>query len=637
MGLDPFPLDKQIVTVQFSHTAGTAVVVKTLGLAGPALEQLVAQVRWLLTTPTISLRGANLKYDLLWVWLKWAAHCLNFRMDTTVVGSMLNENRSNSLKWHCRECTTMGGYETDFETKYDKGHMEAVPWETEPEALVYTGGDADGCLRVSKEFRQALREERSTQRLYVKIVHPALRAFEMVERRGVVVDLKKYEDLRQELRQFLQQKNQQMVGMLSARFLARHGEKIQERLAEGKAALTPAMLKEHFFDPHYGMGLKPRMTTEKSGEPSTAHEHLTMFHDVPEAKAFVELMKAEGTARKTETTYVTGFLKHLRADGRFHPTYMLFKGGLHDGDRDDEASGTNTGRTAAKDPAWQTVPQHTDWAKKLQDCFPAPPGKVCWKKDFKQGELKIVGCVAGEDKMIEVYTAGSPLNKLTGGDMHAVTGAKFASMEIEEFLTLKYVDEALFKTKRQHGKHGNFGMLYGISPAGFQAYAWRKGIALTLEQAEAYLTAFFDLYPGLRAYHQRQISDARKYGRVVSPFGRVRHLPLIRSPDSYTRGREERRSINAPIQSALSEMCTWAAALIEERLGEEAGLCGMIHDSLHGYVDEDRQDEVLGKITEIMDNLPVAREFDWEVPLKFDTDTDAGPTLGQMKPWKLAA
>jgi DNA polymerase family A len=66
---------------------------------------------------------------------------------------------------------------------------------------------------------------------------------------------------------------------------------------------------------------------------------------------------------------------------------------------------------------------------------------------------------------------------------------------------------------------------------------------------------FFDLYPGLRAYHNKQKSFAREHGFVISPLGRIRHQPLVKSPDNFVRGRQERMPINAPIQSTLSDLC----------------------------------------------------------------------------------
>lgn len=631
MGLNPWDPSKHIVTIQCSHTPGTAIAVYMLGRTGADLRQLLVQLKWLLNTPKIKHKGANFKYDLVWIWAKFRIECTNFTMDTTVVGSILCENRSNSLKNHIAEKTDMGGYETIFESKYDKGEMDKVPWFDDPEAIVYAGGDADGCLQVSHVLRKELSQELGLQHLYVNIIHPALRAWEKIERRGIPVDTQKYAELRHELSSYIDAKERSMLGMISPRLRAQHAEKIAERLAEGKAPMTPAMMGQHFFDPHYGLGLKPRMLTDKKKEPSTANEHLRMFYDTEGVKAFVETMAEVGTARKMKSTYVDGFLKHLRHDGCFHPVYMLFKGALFDNVDDDEEGGAVTGRTSAQDPAWQTTPMHNPlWAMKLRSCFPARPGKKYWSRDFRQGELKINACLANEQRMISVYTPGSEMNKLTKGDLHALTGSKFAELGVVEFLAKEYVEKDFFKKYRQYGKHGNFGMLYGISPPGFQAYAWRKGILLTLQQATKYLDDFFDLYPGLRLYHANQRSAAKKNGQVVSPLFRIRHLPLVNSPSGEVRGHTERQAINSPTQSTLSDLCAWAIARIEDELGEEAGINGMIHDSIHGMVDEDKAATIIPQIGQIMDNLPYREVFGWDPPLTFDSDAGWGKSLGEM-------
>jgi DNA polymerase I-like protein with 3'-5' exonuclease and polymerase domains len=622
MGLTPWAPGKEIVTIQFSMKEGEAIAVYTKGLPLNVLKQIIAQVNWILTSEMVRTRAANFKFDAGWLWRKWGIECTNFTMDTTVVGSMLNENRSNSLKWHAKEYTDMGGYEDELEAGYDKGHMELIPKE---KLLPYAAGDPDATLRISNVMVKKISTERHLSRLYTQLTHPALRAFEKVERRGVLVDVEKIAELRNELNTYIGEREHQMVKLLSPKMRVKYHEKIKDRLAEGKEPLTPAMKGEFFFDKEYGLGLKPKMTTEKSGQPSTAHEHLTMFHDVPSAKEFVGVMKELGQARKMLSTYITGFMKHLRPDYRFHPTYMLFKGGLRDDD--DSEGGTNTGRLSAVDPAWQTVPKHSAWAKKLRRCFPAPAGKVCWSRDFSQGELRIVACVAGEDRMVQAYKQGQ--------DLHCVTGAQFAGLVYEYFLELETENPKLYEEKRQHGKTGNFGMLYGISAEGFQAFAWRTGILLTSAQAREYLSGFFDLYPNLRGYHDRQRAFAREHGFVISPLGRIRHLPLIRSSDQYTRGREERRAINSPIQSTLSDLCVWSVARIEEELGDEAGIVGMIHDQLHGYVDIDKAETLIPQIGQIMEELPYTEVFDWEPELSFPTDGTWGPTLGDMAKFKL--
>ena len=51
-----------------------------------------------------------------------------------------------------------------------------------------------------------------------------------------------------------------------------------------------------------------------------------MFADVPEAKAFIELIRTDSGVMKTYNTYVVGFLEHFRSDGRLHPYVLPLRG-----------------------------------------------------------------------------------------------------------------------------------------------------------------------------------------------------------------------------------------------------------------------------------------------------------------------
>jgi hypothetical protein len=87
---------------------------------------LFDQITWLLTSPKVKLRGANLKFDLIWIAVKWGIECTNFKFDTLLVGTILDENRSNSLNLHAKVYTTIGGYDDSFNKTQDKGKMDKI-------------------------------------------------------------------------------------------------------------------------------------------------------------------------------------------------------------------------------------------------------------------------------------------------------------------------------------------------------------------------------------------------------------------------------------------------------------------------------------------------------------------------------
>lgn len=633
MGFYAWYPDKDIVSISFTAQPETAELLY-LGPQKPPIPldpdvDLFSQIQWLLTTPMVKTRFANGKYDLIWIGEKWGIECTNFRFDTMLVGTLLNENRSNSLNVHTKTLTPMGGYDDPFNAKYDKGKMETIP--AEEDLLVYAGGDTDACQRVADVLRDELTDDPALTRFYITILHPAARAFEKIERRGVHIDVDKFHVLRDDLQKLIKEGEKTTLDLLPNKMKIKYRDRIDDQIAKGKNPMLPSILKEFFFSPS-GLNLKPKEKTEKTGEPSMAKSHLRQFAHVPEAMAMVEALTNVDTASKTLSTFVEGFLKHLRPDGLLHPQYFLGKAEFEGHDDDD--SGTVTGRLSAKDPPFQIIPKKTKWAKRVRECFTAPPGKVLISIDYSQGELKVVACFAPEPTMLQAYEDGL--------DLHAVTGAKLAQVDLKEFLTWKENEDAelaaLFEKNRGNAKPANFGLLYGQQVEGFMAYAWANyGIRLTYDEAEKMRNAFFELYPGLLQYHDRQRNLVGMSGMVRSPLGRIRHLPQIKSTDRMIRSKANRQAINSPIQSTLTDMMIWAIALIDrEYPNGEIGVVGMIHDALIAYVPESDVNLWAGRAVQIMSNLPF-HEVGWKPQLPFTVDVEAGSNLANVKKLKLVA
>lgn len=623
VGLDPYKLPEEghpgayIVTVQISVEIGKSYVKrfdsKELEEAGFTDMALLEQLAWILSSEKVSMGGANLKFDLHWIAVRAGLECTNFRFDTTLVGSLLDENRSNGLDVHVKiYAPELGGYSDEFDKKIDKSRMDLVPADT---MLPYAGGDTDGCLRVRKAMKADLLKDNRLAGFYVNILHPSARAFEMVERGGVMVDMDAYKELESDLHKELDTLTTAARSIIGGRIVAKHHDPDKR----GGLNLTKASLLVDFMFSPMGLNLKPQMTTEKSGAPSTALEHLLMFKDVPEAAEFVGLLKNYSSATKTLQTYVYGFQKHIRSDGNFHPSYYFFAG-----NKDEGEGGTNTGRLSCKDPAFQTIPKHTKWAKKLRRCFPAPPGMLVLENDYSQGELRVIACLANEETMIEAYRQNM--------DLHVITSGRFAGYSYEDMLKLKKENKELFDSIRQLGKAGNFGLIYGMGAEGFQAYAeGNYGVKLALEEAAKFRNGFFETYHKLPVYHKDYKAFAKKNGYVVSPLGRMRHLPLINSVKSDVRATAERQSINSPVQGCLSDMLIWAISISHQRGWFESSPCfGAIHDAKYAYIPEDNHEFYIERELEVMENLPFEK-VGWKPQLTFTADAKFGKTMADLK------
>jgi DNA polymerase I-like protein with 3'-5' exonuclease and polymerase domains len=633
VGLDPWllPKDKHpgayIVSIQVSAEEGTAQVV----YFNNAKEEqnwfmtleFVEDLIWILTNTKIRLRGANLKYDLTWLWVRAMVECTNFVFDTTLVGSLLDENRSNALDVHCKlYAAPLGGYSDLVDKTVDKARMDLVPRD---KLLPYAAGDADATLRVARQMKGQLLKDKQLTSFYVNILHPAARAFEIVERGGCCVDPKAFAELEVDLDKEIAGLVWKARNILGGRIWAKHADEDKN----GGMNLTKAsMLCDFMFSP-MGLNLKPLELTAggKDGTgpklPSTAIDHLLQFKDVPEASEFIALLGDYSSASKTLSTFVRGFQKHIRSDGRLHPTYWFFAGNKDEGD-----GGTNSGRLSARDPAWQTLPKHTKWAKRLRYCYIAPSGHVVVERDYNQGELRVHACIAHEPNMIKAYKMGM--------DLHALTSGEFSGYNYEAMMELKKTNKALFDAIRQLGKAGNFGLLYGMSAGGFFVYAVENyGVKdFTMDKSVTFCDGFFQRYPGLITYNEATKLHAHKYGYVRSPLGRIRHLPLINSPNKQIQSQAERQSINAPTQGCLSDLLLWTIS--EENhngISAEAPCFGACHDAAYSYVLEDKVALWVPKALGVMENLPF-NKVGWEPELKFLADAKFGPNMGSLTEWK---
>lgn len=624
LGLDPWDKRKRLVSIQVSYTEGKTDVVYFDNQEQERHKlwdsPLRSQLEYLLTNPKVKMYGANFKYDQLWLWCRGKFECTNFAMDTYLVGSLLDEDRGNSLDLHTRwYVPELGGYDAHLNKTYDKNRMDLVP---KTEFLQYAGGDPDACRRVSAEMRDEIGEDHALMNFYINVLHPASQAYVSVERTGMLVDVPYYMEMENELETEIDRLEDEGLKLIPGR--------IKRKYMDDLKLSRPALLRDFMFG-QMGLRLKPIMLTEKKQEPATAIDHLLMFGDRPEAKAFVDVLREWNSARKILSTYVCsrdknnevkgGFLSHLRDDMRFHPNYFLFNG-------DEEEGGTNTGRTSARDPAIQTLVKRGKWAKKLRRAYIAPPGHKIVGLDYQQGELKIVACLAEEPTMIEAYQQGI--------DLHAITAAALAGWDWDDFMKLKEVDPQQFEDIRYLGKAGNFGLIYGMMPPGFQNYAqWNYGVTMTLDEATKGREAFFVKYGRLSPWHGETRSKARLRSMVRSPLGRVRHLPMIRSIDHEARSKAERQSLNAPVQATLSDMLLWAISIMHERgWFDEAPCIGSIHDQGLWYVPEDNWEMHVQQMKEVCENLPFDK-VGWSPQLKFTTDCEMGSNLGEMKKVKL--
>ena len=330
---------------------------------------------------------------------------------------------------------------------------------------------------------------------------------------------------------------------------------------------SPRQLSRILFEK---LGLPPVKKTQKGY--STDQETLQKLRDLhPLPAKILEYRELY----KLLSTYIAPLRDWIGADGRIHPTF--------------DQTGTATGRLSCKNPNLQNIPIRGDIGRQVRAAFEAAPGYVLLSADYSQIELRILAHLSGDETLRAAF--------LEGRDIHAETARRV------------FGDE----TERRRAKIVNFGIAYGMS-----AYGLSQQLGVSVREAERFIQGYFFSYPGVKAWIEETLAQARETGMVRTMLGRIRYVPEINSPNRQVREMYERIAVNSPIQGSAADMIKIAMIRIDERFQAErlrSGLILQIHDELLVEVAEDEVE----RAREI-----VVQEMEQALPLDVPVEVEVG-------------
>lgn len=268
-----------------------------------------------------------------------------------------------------------------------------------------------------------------------------------------------------------------------------------------------------------------------------------------------------------------------------------------------------TGRLSSSNPNVQQI------SARLKPAFIPRPGHVLLDLDYSQVELRVAAFISRSKPMIEAFQRGD--------DLHRLLAAKMAGKKPEDVTSLE----------RKRAKAGNFGLLYGMSPGGFQTYAATAyDVAMTLDEAQAVHSAFFEMWDGMLQWHERAKQRAYARGYVTSPIGRTQWLSDLYSKSGFKASHAERNALNSPVQGFGSDLMQMAAASIMGTLPgyplpkvEGAHVVATVHDEICIEAPEDRWQEILVECKRRMEDV---NTFLKPLDCQMDVPIVAGPSAG---------
>src|SRR5208282_2157865 len=304
---------------------------------------------------------------------------------------------------------------------------------------------------------------------------------------------------------------------------------------------SPTQLRELLFN-ELKLSAKGLKKT-KSGFSTDADtlEKLAAVHPMP--RKLIEYR----TISKLKSTYADALSEVIRSGtGRIHTTW--------------HQALVPTGRISSSDPNLQNIPTRSVEGRRIRRAFVPKPGCVFVSADYSQIDLRVLAHLSGDKTLVDAFNRDEDIHVRTATEVLGVTPDKVNA-------------EA-----RRLAKVINFGIIYGMGP---QRLAGELGIALA--EASDYIKRYFERLPGVRAWLDETVRNARTTGYVTTMYGRRRYLPELNAQPGGARAQAERIAINTPIQGTAADLIKLAMIRLDQALRERglgARMILQVHDEL---------------------------------------------------------
>jgi len=553
----PYPMWADLVGMSFSHTPLQAFYLPIghqprEGILQLPLAWVFEQLKPLLEDEALKKVGQNIKYE--WIVLKrYGIELHGIDGDTMIASYLLNPTKHNhNLGEIAREYLDRSV--TDYKDVTGSGTKALTFDQVDLEkARDYSCEDADVTLQLSQNLLPKLTEE-GFKDLFDQVEMPLLVVLAKMEMNGVKIDIDLLNDFSKETEIQLQQKEERIYALAGEVFNINSSQQL------GKILFDKLKL--------------PVIKKTKTGYSTDVDvlTKLSLQHELP-----MEVVTYRNL-NKLKSTYIDALprLVHPKT-GRIHTSY--------------NQTVTATGRLSSSDPNLQNIPIRTEEGSRIRQAFIPEKGWSIASADYSQIELRLLAHLSQEETLVKAFHKDE--------DIHARTASEIFGIPMDK----------VNPNMRREAKVINFGIIYGMS-----AYGLAQQLNIDPKVAQAYIDEYFKKVPGVQAYIEKSLKEARQKGYVTTLLQRRRYLPDIQSPMAAIRQASERMAINAPLQGTAADIIKVAMIRIQSRLEAlrlSTKMIMQVHDELVFEVPEEEITKALPMIQKEMEGV-----MELSVPLR---------------------
>jgi DNA polymerase-1 len=582
------------------------------------LEWLTYFGRNVIENPNVVKIAWNWKFDNQ-IFQRYNIYSRGTVIDGMLAKYLLNEERPNGLKDMVRRFLPEF---SDYE-KYDS--FDSIPWSKKPlkKLCEYGCMDTDFTFRLSIFFESFL-IKKGFYNLYRNLIMPASKVLQSAEKNGLPFDVELNVKLREKYNNLINEYNTKLRSIRTVQryqnyiikkrkedYIETLESEIEELREEGKDRqvktreqklsriiageyTTKAELKlieevnfssqkqmvDLLYNSNHGFKFPViAYTVDKhkkpTNNPSTAEDTLIKLKEydksgfIDNKSGFIDTLLDLRGVQTINSTFIVGLGDLVQSDGGVHPTFLIH--------------GTVSGRLSSRNPNGQNIPKTmVNPDVKLQ--FIPPKNQLFLSYDYSQAELRILAHLANESTMLEWFR--------TGKDIHLASACKKYHEDYNEIIKI-YQDEQhpeykLWKKRRKESKTINFGIVYEQSAGKLAESLSTPEEPVSKEEGQQFLDEFFQTFPKIKRFIDRQHKFMEKHGYCVSLFGRRRRCPKVYSENYGEYLEALRQSTNAPVQSAASDMALFASVIVYGKVkkGELPPMkeVNTVHDSVYQFI-----------------------------------------------------
>lgn len=395
-------------------------------------------------------------------------------------------------------------------------------------------------------------QKENVMTLYNDIEFPLVTVLAKMEMNGIKVEKEVLFEMKDEILKRIEEVSQIIYNMAGVEF----------------NISSPKQLGDILFEK---LGL-PHAKKNKTGY-STDISVLEKLRDYPIVEYIIEYR----TLYKLYTTYIEGILNSISYDGKIHTIYTQ--------------TVARTGRLSSIEPNLQNIPIRYELGRLIRKAFVPLDNSILMSCDYSQIELRVFAHLSKVPELVMAFVNDMDIHTKTAMDIFHVK------------------EEEVTKDMRRKAKAVNFGILYGIS-----SYGLSEDLNIKPKEAKEFINKYFETYPGVKEYMDKEIEEAKKNGYVKTIMNRKRIIEELHSTNHVVRSMGERMALNTPIQGSSADILKMAMIKIDKYFEDnniKSTMLLQVHDELIFNVIKEEEEEVRKIVSNIMENI-----IKLDVPLK---------------------